>query len=80
MPRSIRIFRLATALVTFAVVGAIMLADFPSARIVAGMVLMFGALQWLFLGALGRSHLAQGMPDASSDAGDNALETRPPAP
>ena len=57
MPRSIVIFRLATGLVTLALVAMVMrFGDgSPAAKWVAGGVLVFGLMQWLFLGRLGKA-------------------------
>ena len=80
MPRSIRIFRLVTALVTLVFVAALVrLSDLPAARVVAGLILVFGAMQWLFLGALGRRFLQQAQ-NHSGAMHDSPLETEPPAP
>ena len=55
-PKSIRLFRLATATVTLAVVAAlVLLGEGRGARAAAAIVLLFGAGQWLLLGQLGRA-------------------------
>lgn len=56
MPRSIRVFRLATALGAALMVAVLVLGNGGTgARVAAAFVLAFAALQWLFLGALVRT-------------------------
>ena len=57
MPRSVVIFRLGTGLVTLALVALVMGVggDKPAAKWIAGGILAFGVMQWLFLGRLGRT-------------------------
>ena len=56
MPRSIRIFRLATAIITLLLVGMLIkfADDSTPARVMAFGILILGGLQWLGLGALGK--------------------------
>lgn len=56
MPRSVQLLRFATAIVTLVIVVALMVFTDRSqgVKLVAGGVILFGAMQWLFLGLLAK--------------------------
>lgn len=67
MPRSTRLLRLITAIMTLALVALVMLVagERPAAKAIAGGILVFGAAQWLFLGILARKFVPPANPDES---------------